>query len=285
MYETKKEEILFVNNNKVQYAVILCNSESLRQYHQEITNALNKICKVPVYQAASQIANCWGIVTDDLNETVARELAGELEILGIDTKVIPKENMVKLPEVESLVKIEIQENVLSIFIDGKEHETVTWDKITLIAAAKIEHTEIETTVTKEGPSTGTKIARIGIMVTTGLPIGIGKTKEVKKTKRKHIGKFYIDLFLKDPYRRLRIDAEKFDYTCLEKRMLNNLYSNFRLLVSVFKNKAIQAALNSGALFYLNSQPIKPLAYGSLSDLTREAQAIITIQILKSTERK
>lgn len=272
-----------MNNNKVQYAVVLCNSESFRQYHQEITDALNKVSKVPVYKVASQIANCWGIVADDLNETVARKLAGELEISGIDTKVIPKESIVKLPEIESLDKIEIQEDVLSIFIDEKEDETVTWDKITLIAAAKIEHTEIETTVTKKGPGAGAKIARMGIMMTTGMPIGIGKTKEVKKTKKIYKSNFYIDLFLKDPRRRLRIDAEKFDYTCLKERMLYNLYGNFRLLISVLKNKATQAALNSGALFYLDPQSINPPAYGSLSDLTREARAIITIQILKSTE--
>ncbi|MDA3792664.1 MAG: hypothetical protein PF545_03265 [Elusimicrobia bacterium] len=267
-----------MTTSETQYAVIIGGIKSMNA--EIITNIFSRVQKKSIYDSARQIANCWGIISEKLGKKEAAELEDALNREGISAKAVPANIIVKLPAPSAVNKLDIRKGSLTLFIEGYKDQKVFWDKIAFLAAAKIERSETTTTVKKEGPGTGTKILRMGIMMTTGLPIGTGKTKEVKKTEHKTDVDYYIDIVLEEPFIYLRIDINNFDFTCLKEDIRHNIYGNFRALITKLDEMAVEAKRNQGAEFYINPNSIKQPVYSSLSDLNRECRWLTTVNVLK-----
>jgi len=240
------------------FSVILTRPE--QREPMVVAKAMAAIRKTPVQDQVSAAKSGWGIVASHLEAQEAQHLAKELSVAGLESKVCSA--LATLPDFQALTKWE------STFCDGLD----------LIAAAGITVTSRTTKSVKEGPSATQKILSTGILLTTGLPIKIGgKDRIVEKTQQHSDLLFYVDLVYRNPSRRWRIDAQRFDYSFLKERKLYFLMGNFKLLLEDLEKGAPSAWINHGTRVLRDNKPIQTMGYESLEDLERETQWLLTLR--------
>jgi hypothetical protein len=188
--------------------------------------------------------------------------------------------------VEDLSRAQLESTAVPTLAPLPEAQTLArWepaitDQLVLVAVAGFSVTSTTTKNVKEVPSTAQKIASMGIFLTTGLPIKVGgKERTVEKTQTQSDLVFYADLLYKDPARRLRIDALRFDYSFLKDRKVYQVFGNFKLLVADLAQGAPGAWRNHGTKILLEGKPIRMMGYETLADLERETRWLLTLQAL------
>ncbi|MGM0442383.1 MAG: hypothetical protein ACQEQC_08200 [Elusimicrobiota bacterium] len=266
---------------KEKYAVILTSIE--KEAPKVMAEVISEIEKITIYKAARIVSRSWGIF-QEMNKDKALKLKENFKTSGIAAKVIPEKYLKKLPDPTIIQKIDIKKDDLSLYASGYNPHTLPWEDLLFIAGAKIEHKKTVTKEKKEGPGTGEKIARLGIMATTGIPVGLGKKKKIKKNEIKTEVKYFIDLIMKDPLKYVRINMLDFDFTTLKDDMKNNIYGNFKTLILKLKEKAVNAKLNRGSRFYTGIKFGREPVYRNISDLSDECSWFITLYLLNKKDK-
>ncbi|PKM99124.1 MAG: hypothetical protein CVU78_07910 [Elusimicrobia bacterium HGW-Elusimicrobia-2] len=263
-----------MNDGAQRYAVILKNAEDLEP--QRLAPPLSRALKIALYDAARQSRMHRGIPAKNLDEGAAKSIASEFEASGIDCAVVREESIASMPEARKVPKLEMMEDGLIVFpLDGREE--LKWDEIALIAAATTENRETKTTVSQISPGMGKKIAGFGILMTTGIPLKMGKTRKVEKTETTTKLEYFAELFAGNPPRRFRIDAESFDFTCLKEKIFPNIYSNFTLLVTELVKMAPRALLNRGVRNFLKPGEGERFSYTDNEDFNAENRWLLTLR--------
>ena len=242
------------------YAVLLARPEA--RDPMALAKALAAARKTPLQDQMMAAKNGWGILAENLGEEEAKALAQALRSSGVESVVCPSSSLVRLPPAEP----------------ATTYPSASAFQPVLIAAAGIIITSTTTKTVKEGPSGAQKILNTAILLGTGLPIKIGgRERAVQKTQHHSDLVFYLDLLYKDPLRRLRIDAQHFDYSFLKERKLYQIFGNFKLLVADLVKAAPGAWQNHGTRVLLDGRPIQSMGYGSLADLERETRWLLTLR--------
>jgi len=91
----------------------------------------------------------------------------------------------------------------------------------------------------------------------------------------------MDVLYKNPLRRLRVDAQKFDYAYLKERKLYQMFGNFKLLVGDCDEGGARGLENHGTQVLLEGKPIQTMGYGSLTDLERETRWLMTLRDIEA----
>ncbi len=226
-----------------------------------LAKALAAARKTPLQDQMVLAKNCWGILAENLSAEDANTLLESLSQAGIACRICRTSALPSLPQAEELISI--------------QHLPAA--KPILIASAAITVTSTTTRSVKEGPSAAQKILSTGILLTTGLPIHIGgKERDVEKTQRQSDLACYLDLVYRNPSRRLRVDAQKFDYSFLKERKLYQVFGNFKLLIGDVVKVAPEAWQNNGTRVLMEGKPIQTMGYTSLADLERESRWLLTL---------
>jgi hypothetical protein len=103
---------------------------------------------------------------------------------------------------------------------------------------------------------------------------------VEKTEQHQDLVFYADIFYHHPFRRLRIAAARFDFSCLKERKLYQAQANCKLLIGDLARMAPDAWRNHGTKILLEGKPMHTMGYVSLEDLEREARWLLTLRALE-----
>ncbi len=215
----------------------------------------------PVQDQVRVAKRAWGIVAGDLSESEAGALGEALRSSGVEWVVHPTGALAELPAVEAAGTVDALPGAQPI----------------LIAVAGVTVTTTTTRTVTGGPTGAQKAASTAIMMGTGLPIRIGgRKRSVEKRQEEQSLVFYADLYYEGPFRRLRIDASHFDFSCLEERMLYQAQGNLKLLIGDLVQAAPGAWLNHGSRVLLEGRPIRTMGYESLEDLEREARWLLTL---------
>lgn len=223
--------------------------------------------------AAATARHCWGILGRDLDETAAASLAARCADLGIETLRLPSPPP-PLPTAESVKKASFENGSVTFTGSGGLALTAQPGDIAVLAAAPIKEETLRTVKTKEGPSGQEKAVRMGIMAVTGLPIGLGKTREVNKEVKSSELAFYLDLVLASGQRRLRLTSGDFDFSCLKEKKTYSSQLNFRLLAAELAAFAPAAFKSAALLAMLEAKPLTLLPYDSLADLETETLRLL-----------
>jgi len=220
----------------------------------EVAKALAKAHKTPVLDQTAFAKRAWGILAEHLAENEARALQQELKIAGLSCRLIKEDEFIAIPPATAMVRREA-------FDPGH---------LVVIGAAAIPFTTTTTTHVKEGPTAGQQVVNAAVLMSTGLPLHLGGKKRVIEKTTTHSDRlFYMDLILRDPWERYRIDAAQFDYACLNERKGMQSFANFRLLVDDFTREAPAARRNHGVQVLQNKRPILEMDYAALADYERE----------------
>lgn len=86
----------------------------------------------------------------------------------------------------------------------------------------------------------------------------------------------LDIVIESPLRRLRVNAERFDFRCLGGRMNYDARNNLRELARSMCELSPSALRARGTDSLLSDKRGEPLAYDTLDDLDREERWLLTI---------
>jgi len=217
--------------------------------------------------AAGTARHCWGVLGRDLDEAAALDLERRCADFGVKTLRLPCPPPALAPA--ELMKKASFDKSSAAFAGAAGAVSAVHAEISVLAAAPIKTENVRTIKTTEGPSAQEKAVRLGIMTVTGLPIGLGKSREVNKEVKSSEMSFYLDILLAGPPRRLRVASDDFDFSCLKENKTYSSQVNFRLFCLAMAAFAPAAARNSGLLAMLGSRPLSALPYDSLEDLEKE----------------
>jgi hypothetical protein len=251
-----------VSEEPLRYAVLLAKPEDFKAL--ELARALAAMRKVPEQDMIPAAKRSWGIVEQDLSQEQAAELEGGLSKAGIASFSLPSKLIEELPPVQAM----------------KAMASFKPERLVVLAAAALKITETHTVKTTEGPDATQRAISMGLMA-AGIPIRVGgKKREVEKTVETSDLVFFIDLCLKDPVERFRIDAQHFDYAVLGARKTYSVIINFRQLLCDFADAHPGSLKSRGSLILLDQKPVRDMGYESLKDLERECRWLSTLATLK-----
>ncbi len=251
---------------------------------------------------AGRIArHAWGFIGEGLSETAADELISLCASNGLKALKAPAAGLPALKPPLYIKKMVFSGGVLNYADGGSTAGVAEKDDILVVAAAPVKEETSKTVKTTEGPSGQERAIRMGIMAVTGLPIGLGKTKEVKKEVKSSELAFYMDIVLRTDKTRvgsvsegcltntsapardakaiaLRLTSNDFDFSCLKEKKTYSSQLNFRLLCAELAAFAPRALKNAGLSAILESRPLAPLPYDTLDDLEKETQRLVILSL-------
>lgn len=244
----------------LRYAVLLASQEALKP--GPLAQALAPVLKCPAMDLASPMRRCFGLVAVDVEEASARAQAQALDKAGLPALAVPVNLLEDLPRAEPLAGLSLPQPVA------------------LVVAGAFTERSSKTVKTEEEAGSGERALAIGITLATGLPpslFGVGGKKEVERRIEKSELLFYADVYAGKPLRRLRLDAQDFDYSVLGERKGYDAPGNFRKVLESVCSGA--ARLGTGAKGLLVGQPIRQLGYETIADMEREARWLLTLTAL------
>lgn len=223
--------------------------------------------------AAAAARHCWGVLGEDLTEAAAAGLEDQCARAGIRTLRRPFPQP-PLPEAEPVKKPVFQNDGIAFTGSGTQAFASAPGDILVLAAAPVREETRRFVKTTEGPSAREKAVRMGLMAVTGLPLGMGKSREVNKEVKSSELSFYLDLILAEGPRRLRLCSDDLDFSGLKEKKTYSSQLNFRLLCAELAAFAPAAFKNAGLRAILEAKPLNLLPYDSLDDLEKETRRLL-----------
>lgn len=218
--------------------------------------------------------HAWGFLGSGLSEAGADELLGRCALYGVKAVKIPDPAALKPP---LYTKKAVFAGGVFNYTDGNASAGVAGkDDILIVAAAPVKEETTKTVKTTERPSGQERAIRFGIMAVTGLPIGMGETKEVKKQVKSSELSFCMDVVLKTE--RLRLNSATFDFSCLKEKKTYSSQINFRLMCAELAAFAPRALKNAGLTAILESKPLTLLPYDSMADFEKETLRLFALAL-------
>ncbi|MBU2572589.1 MAG: hypothetical protein KKH28_00720 [Elusimicrobia bacterium] len=243
-----------------------------------VTQIIAKFLGLNRDEAALAARHSWGFLGEDLSGEKALELLQTCGTYGIEAVKTPT---AALPELEvplRITKLGLEPDKLVYTEANGQSDTMLKEDIRILSAAPIKAETSKTVTTAEGPSAQERAVRLGIMAATGLPIGLGKSKEVKKEVKSSETSFYMDLIL-NRGGRLRFCSDNFDFSHLAAEKTYSSQLNFRLMAARLAAFAPQALKNAGLWAILENKPLTPLPYDSMDDFELESLRLLALSAL------
>ena len=248
--------------------------------------------------------HAWGFIGEGLSEAGADDLIQRCASYGVKALKVPVADLPAMKPVLYIKKAVFAGGVLNYSDPGANAGAAEKDDILVVAAAPVKEETSKTVKTTEGPSGQERAIRMGIMAVTGLPIGLGKTKEVQKEIKSSELSFYMDIILRADKTRatavseacltdtaapgcpgpkagtthLRLTSNDFDFSCLKEKKTYSSQLNFRLMCAELGAFAPHALKNSGLSAILESRPLGPLPYDTLADLEKETLRLAVLSL-------
>ncbi len=229
----------------------------------KMAEVLARFGKEPLFDSRQKAKNAWGFLGEKMSEAEAARLAAVAAEMGFETRVVSADRLAALPSAVPVHWLRAAPEAL-FYTTGSttDEKSVPWDKVRLVAAAGLKEQITITKTVKEGPSPQERAVKMGLSLITGIPMGFGGAKEVKKTVQETELFLHADVFVEGGSgpSRLHVNAQQFNYACLGEARATNIFANFRMLLQGLDRLAGPALRNRGARGILAGQPLSQLGY-------------------------
>jgi hypothetical protein len=260
------------------YSVILDEEGALRP--ADIARALSAERKVPFQDVMQSVRKCWGIVEEKAPKAAAEAAAAALTRAGVKARAVPSGLVEDLPPPQPLARLESSPAGLFHASASGGESRADWGRLALLGTAGFTVTDVRQIKSEEREDPSKKVLKMGFSLMTGLPTSMGLPKvPAKKTAETTDIAFTLDIILLAPMERLRVDASRFDFSCLKERMLYDVLGNFKLLLAELARAAPSATLNRGSRILLDKRPVREMGYDALRDMERECRWLLTLKAL------
>ena len=231
--------------------------------------------KIPMIDAQRLARRSWGFLGRDLEESAANALVQSAGGAGIKARAVETKDVPLLSEPSSIhgALFEDERLTLAVGIPPKPH-SFDLAQIQLLSVASLRRDTFVTKTSKEEVSTGRRIAGLGIMLATGIPVGMGKAKETQKTVAETEWILFLDIFGNGG--RWRAVPAGFDFSGLGSEKGSVGPDNLRRLLTVLHRRCSSALLNRGARWWLEGRPLNTAGYDEPSDVDQEARWLLSL---------
>jgi hypothetical protein len=233
------------------------------------------------FDARQRAKHTWGFLWEYLDQAEAERLAGLSTAAGLEARAVPMDRVARLPPGPPVHWLRAApEGIFYTTGSDTAEKACPWDQVRLVAAAGLKEQISFTKTVKEGPSDKERMIGLGITMITGIPVGMGKSKEVKKTVQTTELFLHMDVFIQGPQGpvRLPVNAEQFNYSALGEARANNVFGNFRLLLQHVDSHAGSVLRNKGARTLMAGQPVTAAGYEGRADYEKEARWLLTLPL-------
>ncbi len=231
--------------------------------------------KIPLIDAQRLARHSWGFLGRSLGEPQARVLVHAAESAGIKVYAVADTEIphLKDPEHAHGVFFEGDRMTLSVGIPSSPR-SLDLSNIRLLSVASLRRDAFVTKTTREEVSPGRRIAGLGIMLATGIPVGMGKAKETQKTVAETEWILFLDIY--GDGGRWRAVPNGFDFSGLGAEKGPVGPDNLRRLFIHLHRRCPTALLNRGARWWLEGRPLNTAGYDELSDVDQESRWLLTL---------
>ncbi len=244
-----------------------------------VTEIIAKFLGLNRDDAAKAARHSWGFLGEGLDEEKAEELLRLCGTYGIEAAKLPTASLPAPEPPLQITKLLIEPDKLIYSESNGETDELPREAVSVLSAAPIKTLTSRMVKSKEGPSDQERAVRIGIMAVTGLPIGLGKSKEVNKEVKSSETSFYMDLVEKNGGR-LRFCSDSFDFSFLAAEKTYASQLNFRLMAAKIAAFAPHAFKNAGLWAILEGKPLSTLPYDTIDDFEQETLRLLALSRLK-----
>lgn len=257
------------------FSVLLSRPEHLQ--FDKISQVIAAHQSIPMLDARRLAKRCWGFLGENLDEPRARLLVTRATETGLGTLLLDDAEVPPYPSPENMRSGRCAEDGLH-FTTGssQEDKCLPWSSLRLVCAAGLTDQILLRKTVKEGPSGGEQLARAGLTLVTGIPIGLGKKKDVQKVTQEQRFFLYMDLVFQQGPTTLHVNADEFNFSGLGDRKQPNALANFRLLLQDVARFAPSALRNRGAAAILAGQPFNTHGYDSAADYEKERRWLFAL---------
>lgn len=231
------------------YAVLLNSLEDFKPV--AIAKAIASLRNKPLQDVVGAVRGSWGIIESGLAEGAAKELSAGLTEWGFPASYVLEENIAELPESAAIKSIGIDDNGCS-WTAGGEIQGAAWSEVVLVAASAYQDSQSKK-----------------------VPVEAADAKDSAKTAVVNELVITADIILKNPPRRIRINADNFAYKCLGSAKTMNSLINFKAVLALIAKHAVKAQKNRGAEIFLKNQPVRDMGYVRPQDIERELRWLLT----------
>ena len=246
----------------------------------KVTELLARAMKVPAIDARRMARRSWGFLGERMEEDAAKALVLEATRAGMDTLLLDESELALNVPVHRLSSGRCAEDGFR-FTTGTDpvEKSVPWSGVRALCAAGLREEWSQTKTVKEGPTAQQKLIGLGITLATGLPVSVGKSKEVKKVTKESEFFLYMDLFVsgmgEGPVH-LHARAEEFNFAGLGERMRPDVMTNFKSFLQDLAARSSGAFRNKGFQTLLAGQPFSLMGYDGSDDYRKEGLWLATL---------
>jgi hypothetical protein len=201
----------------------------------QVKRAFQSFSHLTDADAVRLAVNAQGILGKHLTQDAARALQESFQKQGIDSVIVAERNLPTLPEARSLNRIELWPQALVLYDPLGRPATLTWDRITLIAAGAAQGIELGRTYTE--------FRRIQLNDETQKRAEIAPDSNRRVQPELH---FLLEFLVDNSTTRYEIDASQLTFKYVIDRPGLALQGKFVWLVRQFCREAPRAMLNRGA---------------------------------------
>lgn len=231
--------------------------------------------KIPLIDAQRLARRSWGFLGRDLDDSAAYALVQSAGTAGMKAMVVENKDVSPLTEPSSTHGVVFEENRMTLSVGiPSTPRTIDLSQIQLLSVASLRRDTFVTKTTKEEASTGKRIVGIGILLATGIPTGLGKSKESQKTVAETEWVLFLDIF--GGGGRWRVVPSGFDFSGLGPEKGSVGPDNLRRLLALLHRRSPSALLNRGARFWLEGRPLNTAGYDEPSDVDQESRWLLTL---------
>ena len=233
---------------------------------------LSEFSRLSLNDAGHIARHCWGFMGENLSPAEAASLAEKCGTCGVKTITLPSVKMARSGAPVLIKKTDLGTGAFSYTGGAGLSANAKFSDILVLSAAPLKEETVKIIKSVEGPSAGERAVRLGVMAVTGLPIGMGKSKEVKKEVRTSETAFLLDIILRKNLR-LRLNPADFDFSCLKEKKTYSSQMNFYLICAELSSFAHKALKNTGLWAIIEHKPLSALPYDGMEDFEKETSRL------------
>jgi len=197
----------------------------------------------------------YGILIRRLSQENAGALQLALRNQGMETELVPEQNLPTLPAGKQVHRLDYSLEALLIYDPGGRGFPLPWGHIYMIAAGKVRLNEFRTVESRRRRWVSSESGDMDWVTDT-------------RRREERTDRLVMEIILSGAVMRYSVVAEHFNYAYLGERMRRSSEENFALLTQDLMARAPHAILNRGA-YYLRDQATDPMSYPTRNAFNEE----------------
>ncbi|MBK8651662.1 MAG: hypothetical protein KA044_02830 [Elusimicrobia bacterium] len=231
---------------------------------------------IPLFDAQRLARHSWGFLAENLSEAEAHGAAAEARAAGLPAGIVSED---RVPPLHDPVPVQglTRAGASLVWRAGSpptDSAPVPAAALRLLTFASLRRDTLVTKTVVEKASGGRRLAGLGVMLTTGIPVGMGGSKEVRRTETSTEWIVFLDVFTAEGRR--RVSPDHFDFSDLGGEKRAGGPENIRALARVLHEAAPQALLGRGTRVLLEGKPLNSAGYDDLDDVDKECRWLLAL---------